>query len=261
MDNNIIKDPASSPKTLPVSAWRKPEDEEKRRRRQIILQSSNTVAGAEQEGNEVVDYMIDIGANLAHKRFVHDLQDVLDRSRAANVKKIVITGTSIPSSIRAIQLAKQNPQFLYATVGIHPHDAKHFNETSLVEMKKLIVANIEQVRAIGECGLDFDRNFSTPEAQIAAFRCQLELACELRLPVFLHERSAHEAFVAILEEYRPRLGAAVVHCFTGTESELKKYVQLDLHIGITGWICDERRGQDLQKIVPLIPWNRLMIET
>jgi TatD DNase family protein len=148
---------------------------------------------------------------------------------------------------------------VYCTAGVHPHHAKDLSTDTIDALRAL--AQRPEVRAIGECGLDFDRNFSPHDAQLHAFEAQLELASELALPVFLHERSAHEAFVAILEKWRPRISHAVVHCFTGTGAELDRYLQLDLHIGLTGWICDERRGKHLLDIVRRIPADRLMIET
>jgi TatD DNase family protein len=206
-------------------------------------------------------FLIDVGVNLAHKRFSHDISEVIQRAIANKVAKMVVTGTSIATSRRAIEVAKLAPNVLFTTAGVHPHDAKTWTTQSAAAIRNLVARNPGTVKAIGECGLDFDRNFSTPEQQILAFRAQLELACELNLPVFLHERSAFDTFIEIIKQYRPRLCAAVVHCFTGTKRELEQYLELDLHIGITGWVCDDRRGQDLLRITPLIPLDRLMIET
>jgi len=114
---------------------------------------------------------------------------------------------------------------------------------------------------MGECGLDFDRDLSPRPAQEASFEAQLELAVALKLPVFLHERGAHDRFVAILARRRPQLPRAVVHCFTGSARELDAYLALDLHIGITGWICDDRRGTHLRELIRIIPPERLMLET
>jgi TatD DNase family protein len=203
--------------------------------------------------------LIDIGVNLGHRRFDADREQVMARARAAGVTRQVITGTSVASSQAAAALAKQHPGELWSTAGIHPHDARHASPEALAELRALSAA--PEVRAIGECGLDFDRNFSPPAAQEAAFEAQLELAAERGLPVFLHERSAHERFVAILRNARPRLRGAVVHCFTGSAAELDAYLALDLHVGITGWINDERRGLGLRAVVKGVPANRLMIET
>jgi TatD DNase family protein len=203
--------------------------------------------------------LIDIGVNLAHRRFDADREQVMARARAAGVTRQVITGTSVAGSHAAAALARQKPGELWSTAGIHPHDAKHASPEALSELRDLTRA--PEVKAIGECGLDFDRNFSPPAAQEAAFEAQLELAAETGLPVFLHQRSTYERFLSILLNARPRLRGGVAHCFTGSASELEAYLALDLPIGITGWINDERRGQGLREVVKGVPANRLMIET
>ena len=114
---------------------------------------------------------------------------------------------------------------------------------------------------MGETGLDFYRDFSPRPDQERAFEAQLEIASRLGLPVFMHERDAHRRFVEILKPVRDRLGPAVIHCFTGDRDDLDTYLDLDLHVGITGWICDERRGLHLRELVGRIPTDRLMLET
>lgn len=207
--------------------------------------------------------MIDIGLNLANKAFDDDREAVLQRALDANVEACILTGTSIDSSEAVAQLcetyAEQFPNRLYCTAGVHPHDAKSFNGHILSALHDL--AALPQVKAIGETGLDFYRNFSAPADQEKAFASQLELAAELKLPVFMHERNAHQRQLDILKEYRDHLADGVVHCFTGDRQALFNYLDLDLHIGITGWICDERRGRPLQQLVHNIPLNRLMLET
>lgn len=172
---------------------------------------------------------------------------------------MIITGTSAPSSRAAVTLARGYPGILFATAGVHPHEARTLTPAALQEIREL--TRFPEVRAIGECGLDFDRDFSPRLVQEAAFAAQLEQACETGLPVFLHERAAHGRFVPILKPFRSRLSGAVVHCFTGGAPELDAYLELDLHIGITGWICDERRGMGLRSVVGRVPADRLMIET
>ena len=207
--------------------------------------------------------LIDIGVNLTHAAFDNNLVSILDRAQQANVSKLIITGTDERESVRSLNLcqdvALDYPNMLYTTCGIHPHNAKEFNTETITNLKSL-AANKEVV-AIGEAGLDFHRNFSPPKDQEKAFEAQLELAVELQLPMFLHERDAHQRQLAILKQYRDHLTSAVIHCFTGDQTSLFNYLDLDLHIGITGWICDERRGQELQKIAKDIPLNRLMLET
>lgn len=203
--------------------------------------------------------LIDIGINLSHRSFGHDREAVLRRAREAGVRRMLVTGTSVGATQAAVELARAHPGTLFATAGIHPHDASHASPEALAEIARL--ARLPEVRAVGECGLDFDRDFSPRPAQEAAFESQLAIAAELRLPIFLHERAAHERFLAILSKARPGLTRAVVHCFTGSAKELDAYLALDLHIGITGWICDDRRGAGLRPLMARIPSDRLMIET
>ena len=204
--------------------------------------------------------MIDIGANLTSKSFQRDLPSVIERAAAAGVHTLIVTGTSLAGSRAAADLAVGHaPAALYATAGVHPHHAVEATSDWLAELRAL--AGRSRVVALGECGLDFNRNYSPRADQIRCFRAQLELAAELRLPVFLHERDAHDDFAGILREHRPGLRGAVVHCFTGTRAHLDAYLALDLHVGVTGWICDERRGRELAALAPAIPAGRLMIET
>ena len=148
---------------------------------------------------------------------------------------------------------------LTATVGVHPHHANEYNNQSTAELSAL--AKHKNVVAIGETGLDFNRNFSTKPDQISAFESQLELAAKTQLPLFMHERDAAKQQLEILREYRDNFSQGVIHCFTGDRDSLFSYLDLDLHIGITGWICDEKRGKELKELVSNIPLKRLMIET
>src|SRR5690606_19085077 len=163
------------------------------------------------------------------------------------------------STRTAIELVRSDPQRFRCTAGVHPHHATELDDTSLAELAAL--ARAPEAVAVGECGLDYYRNFSPHEAQKLAFRRQLDLAVEVGKPVFLHQRDAHEDFVAILREYRPKLAGGVAHCFTAGAEEAHAYLELDLYIGITGWICDERRGMHLREVVRQIPAERLLIET
>jgi TatD DNase family protein len=203
--------------------------------------------------------MIDIGVNLTNKRFYKDLPEVINNAKQAGLTALIVTGTDLQESTAAIELAQTQPDFLFTTAGIHPHDAKTFEQSSLGNIRQLALN--PQVKAIGECGLDFNRNYSTPAEQEYAFVQQLELAVELQMPVFMHERDANQRFIELLKPYRAQLPNAVLHCFTGNENDLQRCLELDLHIGITGWICDERRGTELFELVKQIPDNRLMIET
>ena len=203
--------------------------------------------------------LVDIGVNLTHASFRRDLDAAIERARAVGVSRMVVTGTSVAASESARQLALRYPGTLYATAGVHPHDARHWDETTLPHLRELALT--PEIVALGEMGLDFNRDFSPRPEQERVFEAQLELAAELGLPVFMHERDARPRFVQILGAWRDRLGPAVIHCFTGTAEDLAAYRDLDLHIGITGWICDERRGLHLRELVRRIPLERLMLET
>lgn len=203
--------------------------------------------------------LIDIGANLAHESFSEDFDTVLARATDAGVERLIVTGSDLHSSQQAIELAERYPGQLFATAGLHPHHANDWNTTLAALMRE--AADQAGIVAIGETGLDYFRDISPRQAQRAAFTAQLEIAVEHAMPVFLHQRDAHEDFLAILSDYRPRLPHVVVHCFTDTAAALDDYLALDCHIGITGWICDERRGKALFDAVSAIPDDRLMIET
>lgn len=203
--------------------------------------------------------LVDIGVNLTHAAFDGDREQVIEQAVAAGVETMILTGTTVTISQDVQKLANQYPKVLYATAGVHPHDVRHCDAETIQQLKQL--ASHSEVVAIGECGLDYNRNYSPHPDQEYWFEAQLQLACELQLPLFLHERDAHQRFLEILQPYRDHLPAVVVHCFTGNENELRTYLDWDLHIGITGWICDERRGLHLQDLVGQIPLNRLMLET
>lgn len=201
--------------------------------------------------------LTDICCNLTHDSFQGDVAAVIERAANAGVRRLVVPGASLEDSRAAIRLAEQYPDVLRACAGTHPHLARTWDDTSRADLMTLA----GNVCAIGECGLDYNRNYSTPEQQKTAFAQQLEVAVECQLPVFMHQRDAHADFLSLLEPHRANIPHAVVHCFTGSESELGDYLELDCYIGITGWICDERRGTHLKSLVKNIPLSRLLIET
>jgi TatD DNase family protein len=201
--------------------------------------------------------LIDIGANLAHESFDADRNEILRRAAAAGIAQMVVTGSSEESIRRAIALAQEHPGVLFATAGVHPHHAVDLNADTLPAIQEL--ARDARVVAVGECGLDYFRDLSPRESQRRAFGWQLELAATTGKPLFLHQRDAHDDFIAILREHQVTRGVA--HCFTAGEKERDAYLELGLHIGITGWINDERRGLQLREIVKGIPAERLLVET
>jgi TatD DNase family protein len=203
--------------------------------------------------------LIDIGSNLTHDSFTADRDAVIARALDAGVRRQVVTGTDGASSNQAAALAAAHPGLLSSTAGIHPHHAQSFDAPLGEQLAELL--SRPEVVAAGECGLDYYRDFSPPAAQRAAFVAQLEIAAASGKPVFLHQREAHADFVAILTTFRSALCGGVAHCFTGGRSELEDYLALGLHIGVTGWVSDERRGAALRESVPYIPADRLMLET
>ena len=206
-----------------------------------------------------MESLVDIGANLAHDSFDDDRDEVLQRAADAGVSRIVVTGSSDESNQKAARLAEKHPGVLWSTAGVHPHHASDYTGDSDALIRTLAAAG--SIVAVGECGLDYFRNFSPRDAQLAAFQSQLDIAAETGLPVFLHQRDAHDDFVEVLEPMLPKLSRAVAHCFTGEHESLREYLAMGLYIGVTGWICDERRGKHLQDIVSIVPDDRLMIET
>ena len=204
-------------------------------------------------------HLIDIGCNLTHASFDPDRAQVIEQARAAGVAQMIVTGASESGSREAFELAQQWPGVLFATAGVHPHLAGEVAAETFSVLADL--HRHASVVAVGECGLDYFRDFSPRSDQRRVFTRQLELAVDCKKPVFLHQRDAHADFQSILREFRPHLARAVVHCFTDSGPALEDYLALDCHIGVTGWICDERRGRHLKDLVREIPADRLMLET
>src|SRR5262245_15206373 len=199
--------------------------------------------------------LVDIGANLGHSSFHDDLDAVVERARQAGVTQIIVTGTSVDESRAAAALADRYG--FHSTVGVHPHHARDNGPATIPALREL--AKHPRVVAIGECGLDFNRNYSPHPDQEKWFVAQAELGIELGKPLFLHSRDAFPRFSEIISSLRPK--KAVAHCFTGGKEELHSYLDLGLYIGITGWICDERRGAHLLELVKEIPKDKLLLET
>ncbi|PCI62488.1 MAG: hydrolase TatD [Gammaproteobacteria bacterium] len=203
--------------------------------------------------------MIDVGVNLTNTRFADDLENVLDRAKNKGLTNILVTGTSIASSQQAVKLCQKYPDFLTCTAGVHPHDADKVTTNFIDELTQL--AQLDCVKVIGECGLDFNRNFSSQRQQITVFKQQIELATRLNMPLFLHQRDAFELWLELLTPYVNKIPAMVSHCFTGNKQQLEQCINAGMYIGITGWVCDERRGLELQQLLQHIPLKRLLIET
>ncbi len=203
--------------------------------------------------------MIDIGLNLSHESFKPDLAAVIQRALDSGVTQGILTGASQQGSIEAYELTQSYPNLFYSTAGVHPHYSNEYTAEVHKTLEDLL--ENDQVIAVGECGLDFNRNFSTPTEQEHAFRQQLEIAKDTQLPVFLHQRDAHDLFLEILKDNINEISGGVAHCFTGNKEQMKDYLDLGLYIGITGWVCDERRGHDLQEAITYLPADKILIET
>jgi len=200
--------------------------------------------------------LVDIGANLTHSSFREDEEAVVARARGAGVATIIVTGTSVEESRAAAAHAARRG--LYSTAGVHPQHPRDCGAETIPALRSLIEQD-PRVVAVGECGLDFNRNYSPHPDQEKWFLAQAALAVELEKPLFLHSRDAFPRFSQIISDLKPE--KAVAHCFTGTKEELHSYLDLGLYIGITGWICDERRGRHLLELVRDIPRDRLLLET
>lgn len=202
---------------------------------------------------------IDIGINLINKQFRNEIDDTIKRAVEANVSTMIMTGTSLKNSLESLKIAKKNKGIIYATVGIHPHNAKEFNLNTKRELNELLIS--PEVVAVGECGLDFDRDFSPRLIQEECFKMHLALAIEIQKPLFLHERAAFNRFIAIVNEYLDELPNGVVHYFTSDKEALKAYLDAGFYIGFTGAISDLKRFNHLKEIVNYVPLDKLMIET
>lgn len=202
---------------------------------------------------------IDIGINLTNKQFHNEQEEIINRALDNGVEQMILTGTSVRGSKESAAIAEEYPEILFSTAGIHPHDAKSFTHESINELRKLLKQ--DHVVSVGECGLDFDRDFSPRPIQEKCYRAQLELAIEVNKPLFLHERSAFKRFNEITEEYIPKLPNAVIHCFTGTLHEAKIYLDKGFYLGFTGAISDQNRFKHLEEVIKYAPLDRLMIET
>ncbi|KRY43514.1 Tat-linked quality control protein TatD [Trichinella spiralis] len=227
--------------------------------------------------------LIDIGANLTNPCLNdRNLCDVVDRAKAAGVCKIIVTGTSIETAKEAMRLSRLYPNYLFFTAGkwtanlflfikklsvqftsklpcfgIHPHDAKYFNDESIAELEKLALE--PECVAIGECGLDFNRNFSPQENQLTAFEAQVWSSVRARSVLKIRV----PALVEILKKYSLLIPYAVVHCFTGTAEQAKTYLDMGLYIGLTGSLWKDKLEFGVQYALRqgIIPLNRLLVET
>ena len=205
--------------------------------------------------NEIAD----IACNFTSERFDDDLNEVINRAITNKITKFGLICSRLIDLDKLLKIYSRYSKDMFFTIGVHPHHANEINDRYLKNLKEVI--NINNPHAIGETGLDFFRNLSTYEEQIYAFEEQIKIAIETDKPLFLHQRDSHDDFIKILKKYSSNLNKSVVHCFTGNMAQLEDYLNLDCYIGVTGWICDEKRNVELRKTIKNIPPSKLMIET
>jgi len=202
---------------------------------------------------------IDIACNFTHESFKDNLDEVILNAELQGVEKFVLLCASL-KDLDLIQIIRnKSPNKFFTSAGIHPHHANEvleINHTNLLHKLSKIKPN-----AIGETGLDYFRNISPPSVQRKSFEMHIEIAKELGLPLYLHQRDSHKDFIRIIKENKDNFPKFIVHCFTGTQKELDDYLELGAYIGLTGWICDAKRNVDLRKSIRNIPLSKMMIET
>lgn len=198
----------------------------------------------------------DIGLNLFCRQFPDPEKVIADAIN--NGVCCILTGTDTKENRKINSFVKTHD--VYGTVGIHPHNADRARQEDFQLIEKILSENSKMV-AVGECGLDYDRMFSTKENQVRCFEKHIVLAERFNKPLFLHERSATDDFIKRFKKHPDICKKSVVHCFTGDRTTLDKYLSMGFSIGITGWICDDRRGRELREVVSIIPLDRIMVET
>ncbi|XP_035725046.1 3'-5' ssDNA/RNA exonuclease TatD-like [Vespa mandarinia] len=206
--------------------------------------------------------IVDVGANLTNKKYSRDLDSVIQRAKDAGVQKIMVTGASIRSSKEALRLTRIYPGTLYSTAGVHPHDAKSWENPDTLQELESIATNPECV-AIGECGLDYNRDFSDPETQRTVFHKQVELACQLNKPLIIHERAAQADVLEVLSHYKNRLPPVLIHSFIGTAEEAQIYLDQGFYLGITGYLCKDKSDSGIRQLLEAgqAPLDKILVET
>ena len=202
--------------------------------------------------------LFDSHCHLDDKNYRADLPAVLQRARQNGVERCMVVGIDPDTARKAIGIAEDHPGII-ASVGVHPHDAAHCSEAVLENLIRL--ADHPKVHAWGETGLDFNRMYAPRDDQERCFERQLEIAGRMDLPLIFHERDTEGRFLEMLQAFGPSNLRGVVHCFSGNRREMEAYLDMGLSIGITGIVTMQQRGEDLRALVPLIPEDRLLVET
>lgn len=210
-----------------------------------------------QKEDTKLEKLIDTHAHLDFPEFSTDLDAVLDRAAQKGVEEIVTIGIDLSTSRKAVELAQSHPQ-LYAAVGIHPHDAFVLDKDSLDSLRNL--ARQDRVVAVGEIGLDYYRDRQPRALQKECLHRQLEVACEVQLPVVFHIREAYGDFMGIITEYVSSLKGVVLHCFSGDWPIAKRCLDLGFYLSVPGTVTFPKAGT-LQDVVRRAPLERLLVET
>ncbi|KAF6216843.1 hypothetical protein GE061_001193 [Apolygus lucorum] len=205
--------------------------------------------------------LVDVGANLTSRKFNRDLESVVSRAKDSGVQKIVVCSQTLKGSKEALRLSQIYPGVLYSTAGVYPHEAKSWEPETLDELKD--IAKNNECVAIGQCGLDYCKNFSPPDIQRTVFRSQVELACLLKKPLCIHERDAFDDLVSILNEFKSSLPPVVLLSYTGPLENAKKYVEMGFYLGITGYITKDNSGDGVQALLDngTLPLEQLLVQS
>ena len=208
--------------------------------------------------------MIDSHTHIDFKEFNDDREEVVKRFFENGGEKMINVGCDLKSSVRSYELAKNNEN-IFASAGIHPHDADTVDKNSLEKLEELV--RHYKVIAVGEIGLDYFRNLSPQEKQIEAFRLQLELADNHKMPLIIHCRDAYNDLLDILKNYQTSNWQGVIHCFAASWQIAEKFLELGFHIGFTGIITyykdKSKLGNEpeIYSVIRNTPLDKILIET
>jgi TatD DNase family protein len=201
--------------------------------------------------------LIDSHAHLDMEDFDPDRQEVLERALQSGITHIITIGIDLPSSLKALELANVY-DFIYSSVGYHPHNSNNIDQQALKELGKMV--SEPKIIAWGEIGLDFYRRYSPPDLQMEAFKRQLEMAIDFDLPVIIHDRDAHEELLTILQKVGKGKRKGVIHCFSGNYDLAMALIEMGYYISIPGTVTYKNALQ-VQDVASRIPLERILLET
>ncbi|CAM9601677.1 unnamed protein product [Ectocarpus fasciculatus] len=224
---------------------------------------TTTAATAAADAGDTSSYLVDVDANLLHDDLSNDIDHHIQVASSVGVKQFVVPGSTVEDSRGSLELARQKPNVVFSTAGVHPYHVQGSGSLEDAMASIATLAATEEARCVGECGLDYSEGFPAAELQLPWFERQVELACKLKKPLFLHERAAFVDFSEVLRRYDASHGLppCLVHCFTGSEKELTAYIEMGFFVSVAGGICREKSGAALREAVKRVPLDRLMVET